>query len=843
MACTNIYQNLKTEMVKSFVSEFEYNDSNSIFLGVGRSISWNRDITKENSTFSLESIPGYIPPITDEGAENTFLGLPFIENDSEVPISLDTDKQKSEYLRSNIFIKNIAPTDISFLIPKYVWETGRIYQAYRNYEDLFEDGFEKVFYVYNENNRCVYKCLDNNYGAASTEEPTETASFDAKTLSDGYTWKLMYTLTEDQEFLFTINGIDKFTGNLMPVNNTNTYNFDNLGNIEFVEIDETFKNNITYDDKCVFSNEACGLFRDATAGSFVVDVFDCGPLSNHTTSSGYLTDYVFNVYEGPGKGQRRIITNSQLIYGGDNSECNKYIRLTLKNSLDIGLSAFSEGSTASIFNIEPQIKVFGDGKAFDPTSSLNSGLASAEFRATFSENNAGVETLNYIEVIDQGKDYSSAKALFVSGITSYFPGQSGNVLEESILNYQLNYENFLNPIISPYFGHGSNLLSELGSSSVVFKTFLIGNENQTLNATNDFRQIALLKNPLLRTPIVQMRFKESGTGGISVGDTIFKNSDNSTTAKVIQVFNFKNSDNTSRGIEIMTSDISGSFDPGDQILKSGGTTLTIDDSQDIFDGYKEFTIAGTENKNILNLTLSGYETATNEEKQFLQGRNLLMGIGTDASGVDKRSFYHSNAIGTIRSVTSLSSNRIVVGLENVKGQFNIGEKIAIIRKPVAESEVFGILPITSLAVSSFSFDRSSLNKTYTTTTKVTVQSALSKPFSNITFVQDQVIYSFETNDIPTNKLAERVVSYGHLFDFSILDRDQAILEVFGGVDNLEVGQYIPYYYEGQLSFALINSIEKPKIDYNSGEVLFVQNLFPIERKSSDREELNVVLGI
>ena len=81
-----------------------------------------------------------------------------------------------------------------------------------------------------------------------------------------------------------------------------------------------------------------------------------------------------------------------------------------------------------------------------------------------------------------------------------------------------------------------------------------------------------------------------------------------------------------------------------------------------------------------------------------------MGIGTKVSGVDKKSFYHSNAIGTIRSITEISSDRIVISLENVKGEFNIGENIAIIRKPIEVDESFEIVSITSLSVSSFSYD-------------------------------------------------------------------------------------------------------------------------------------------
>ena len=53
-------------------------------------------------------------------------------------------------------------------------------------------------------------------------------------------------------------------------------------------------------------------------------------------------------------------------------------------------------------------------------------------------------------------------------------------------------------IISPPGGHGSNPLYELGASSIMINPRLIYDESNVLPVTNDYRQIALLQDPLLR---------------------------------------------------------------------------------------------------------------------------------------------------------------------------------------------------------------------------------------------------------------------------------------------------------------------------------------------------------
>jgi len=84
-----------------------------------------------------------------------------------------------------IAAKKLSTSDISFVIPRRNWTTGTTYDYYRHdygnritgttTTQTADSGasslFDSTFYVLNSENR-VYKCLDNNGGAASTSEPT-----------------------------------------------------------------------------------------------------------------------------------------------------------------------------------------------------------------------------------------------------------------------------------------------------------------------------------------------------------------------------------------------------------------------------------------------------------------------------------------------------------------------------------------------------------------------------------------------------------------------------------------------------------------------------------------------
>ena len=110
--------------------------------------------------------------------------------------------------------KRITASDVTFAVPRRNWVTGTTYDIYRHdYGDRItgtttaltsNSGVSNLsdanFYVLTTA-RNVYKCLDNDGNTASTVGPTGTSTA-VQTLTDGYKWKYMYTLSASQQSNF-----------------------------------------------------------------------------------------------------------------------------------------------------------------------------------------------------------------------------------------------------------------------------------------------------------------------------------------------------------------------------------------------------------------------------------------------------------------------------------------------------------------------------------------------------------------------------------------------------------------------------------------------------------------
>ena len=146
---------LKKQLLLNVFNEIS-NNTHRYFLGIGRSEQWNASET--------------------------------------VPTPTDAPKTIRDARSSLQSIKSAS--DVSFVIPRYNWSSGAIYQAY-------DDTFTKIpdtnsYYVLTEDNQ-VYICLQQGKSAAgvavtSTVKPTGTAAKPFKT-ADGYVWKFLYSLS------------------------------------------------------------------------------------------------------------------------------------------------------------------------------------------------------------------------------------------------------------------------------------------------------------------------------------------------------------------------------------------------------------------------------------------------------------------------------------------------------------------------------------------------------------------------------------------------------------------------------------------------------------------------
>ena len=111
--------------------------------------------------------------------------------------------------------KRVQSSDVSFVIPRRNWTAGVVYDNYSHDIGEYTTGstsvrktsnsgattlFDSTFYVLSSA-RNVYKCLDNNGGATSTDEPTGVST-SVITTTDSYKWKFMYTLSAAQQANF-----------------------------------------------------------------------------------------------------------------------------------------------------------------------------------------------------------------------------------------------------------------------------------------------------------------------------------------------------------------------------------------------------------------------------------------------------------------------------------------------------------------------------------------------------------------------------------------------------------------------------------------------------------------
>jgi hypothetical protein len=141
-----------------------------------------------------------------EPSPNTKLFLVFGKtdawaNDSSPNIANSSIATVYEVWNNMIGGKRILGGDMSHVIPRINWTSNTVYDAYDDRRaDLFDANTK--FYVMNSD-YSVYKCIANNYGIASTTQPTSVNPSIITTTSDGYVWKYMYTINDADKLRFT----------------------------------------------------------------------------------------------------------------------------------------------------------------------------------------------------------------------------------------------------------------------------------------------------------------------------------------------------------------------------------------------------------------------------------------------------------------------------------------------------------------------------------------------------------------------------------------------------------------------------------------------------------------
>ncbi len=332
-----------------------------------------------------------------------------------------------------VALKRINTTDIISIAPRYNWTTGTVYIQYDN---SITNLFDKQFYVLTSDNN-VYKCIDNNRGAASTVEPTGTST-SIITTSDGYRWKFLYTVTtaDAQKFLTTT---------YIPVREVTANNGSAQWSVQQAAANGSIEHIVITSNGAGYISTS-NTFLTITNSSIV-------HLSNNAlqVDGAYIGSTIY-ISSGLGSGQlRRIIR-----YTG------------VGRSVTVN-SAFSvTPNTSSRYIIAPAVIVSGEG-----------GSHTAVRTTAYVSNSLGGQ-IRKITILTNGRNYGYANVSIIANST-YGSGASAR------------------PVISPRNGHGSKARDELNAKDVMMSISVSGGESNTFPTNNDFRTIGVIRDPILRS--------------------------------------------------------------------------------------------------------------------------------------------------------------------------------------------------------------------------------------------------------------------------------------------------------------------------------------------------------
>lgn len=351
---------------------------------------------------------------------------------------------------SMIAAKRINASDVSFVVKRYDWTSGTVYAEYSNNSTTQKT--DRFFVITEDYN--VYKCLYNNYGAASTVKPTGTSTSNLVT-SDGYVWKYMYTVSSADALKF-------LTLNYVPVKT------------------------LTADD----SSAQYSVQQAAANGSIqIIDVTSIGGgylyISNNISSVTDTTNFVLGT-EASGSDDTYNGSTFYIASGtsaGEIRNITDYVAATRTVTVD---SAFSiTPTTSSVYHIGPKVTITGDGSGAKAYANVHLDNAGG----------VGNGAIQRIELINVGTSYSRAN------VTVTDSGQSNAVATARL---------------SPPGGHGSDPVKELYGHNIMMNVRLEGSVQNNFPTNNDFRTIGLLKNPILANGSIANNFGYDTTTRLTV---------------------------------------------------------------------------------------------------------------------------------------------------------------------------------------------------------------------------------------------------------------------------------------------------------------------------------------
>ena len=401
--------------------------------------------------------------------------LPWADPDTpDVPV--DVRRYLSEVHKNMLFVKRVAPgpNDVVFMIRRIDWTEGTVYTQYSDDVDLSEEDFYVITNEYN-----IYKCLDNNGGAPSTEMPTSTDGATSSTLRlpDGYVWKFMYQVPTLDRIRFMTKD-EYFSED--PVDATGDINY------PYVPV----------------RNVSDGVYFDVNGNLGTVNIVNGGV--------GYLDP------------------RGKVLGDGNLPEETEISVVTDVNGVitNVVISGSHGGFTFAEIQIRDGEDGTGPGVGFQGTISLDpetSNIINEDVVATTIPG-----AIYRVDVDTAGTQYTLGTTATPvgngTGVTFEVTVEDGNIIAVDVTNPGQDYDYIdlnlsttlgtpgsVTAHVGPHGGHGSNIARELYANTLCISTTL-KTDNPDLFVGNDFRQLGIVKNLNVVDDDSQYFSGDTGTG-------------------------------------------------------------------------------------------------------------------------------------------------------------------------------------------------------------------------------------------------------------------------------------------------------------------------------------------
>lgn len=357
---------------------------------------------------------------------------------------------KNDFKEGILFGKRVLDSDIKFMIKYYPWQQDTVYSQYDDITDLETSNFYSVVGPTNNDSGDyrVYKCLSNNNGGLSTVPPNynPVTTNQIYRTPDGYVWKFMYALTEQQFEAYNASGFIPLVGTfeINPDAEADANNVITGSELSDVFV-ENFIDNAGYphieNGSVIRANNSSQIFLRAADLSRTPNYYS-GMTIYCVTPNGVAFTYVIDSYA--------------------------YNATEDRGEVKVVGDPLGDGVlNTSGFKILPTIKIMGDGTGAVVIPRLVDG------------------TITNVEVLDTGTNYNRITAEVIDPPFDFDPE----------LDDSTDIRAVLRPSLTPFGGHNWNLIDEMHCRHILLYSYITETDNNNIGKTNTYSAIGLVKNP------------------------------------------------------------------------------------------------------------------------------------------------------------------------------------------------------------------------------------------------------------------------------------------------------------------------------------------------------------